>query len=107
MNLRLIFLLISILAVVIPLILIVLAMQKLQWDFSIAASDLGHFLQSIFGQVVVVGYFLSGLSLTLLIIYEANARSDYFLYWALLPLVIFGIGVALPFYLYLRMPRRE
>ncbi len=82
-------------------------MAEVNWDFSQAAQDLASFSRSVFGQVVLSGYFIAGLSLTCFVIYEANARSDDYLYWTFPILIVFGIGAALPFYLYLRLPKRE
>lgn len=97
----------SIVAMILPLILIWQAMEAVNWDFSIAQKDLSEFASSVFGRVVLSGYFLSGLSLTVFIVYEAMARANNYLFWALLVVITFGIGAALPFYLYLRLPREE
>ncbi len=85
--------------------LIIQGMNAIDWNYDVAGDDLRVFFGSVFGRVVVAGYFLSGLSLVAFMIYEASARADNYLYWALPVLMIFGIGAALPFYLYLRMPK--
>lgn len=107
MTLRRLFLILSLLGMIVPIALILHAMGQVGWDFAQAGRDLDAFARSVFGQVVLSGYFISGLSLTCFIAYEASARADDYLYWTLPILVIFGIGAALPFYLYLRLPRQE
>lgn len=107
MRLRQAFLILSLIGIIAPILLIWNAMNGVDWNFQQASDDFQSFVVSVFGRVVLIGYFISGLSLTMFVIYEAHARSDYYLYWAIIMLIIFGIGAALPFYLFLRMPKRE
>ncbi len=106
MSLRQVYLVLGMIGILAPLILIVNAMNTVNWDFQIALRDLDAFFVSVFGQVVLTGYFISGLSLTIFVIYEASARSDYYLLWVLPIVLIVGIGAGLPLYLYMRMPSR-
>ncbi len=106
MKLRQVYLILALLGTIAPILLIINAMNMVDWDFGTAARDLDAFFVSVFGQVVLTGFFISGLSLTIFVIYEASARSDYYLLWVLPVTLVIGVGAGLPLYLFLRMPSR-
>ncbi len=106
MDLRGFYLLMTVLGVLLPAIFIWIGLSEAKWDVGTVFSDVDWFFHSALGRMLASGYFLSGVSLSVLALYESNARSDYYLLWALPIVLFFGIGAALPFYLFLRMPRR-
>lgn len=82
-------------------------LRSIDWDYTVALHDTLLFVTSVFGQVILIWLCVAGLALSLFVIHEATVRRDYYLLWALPVILVFSIGAALPFYLYLRAPKRD
>ena len=102
-----IFLLLTITGIVLPLYFFISGMNNVDWNLQTATNDLFNFITSIFGIVVITWLTVSGTALSVFAIQEAMVRRDYYLLWALPVTLFFSIGAGLPFYLYLRAPKRD
>ncbi len=82
-------------------------MHGVAWDFNQVFVQLLMILKTPFGQIFALWLLSSGTALAIFAIFEARVRHNYYLLWVLPIIIIFSIGVALPFYLYLRAPKRD
>lgn len=89
------------------LIIIGLIYQNYGADFSQISSAFSEFWQSPFAKFTVVSLVFSSSILTVFIVYEALVRRDHYLYSAIVVLVLFGLAAALPYYLFIRMPKGD
>ncbi len=107
MNPNRLYLLLTLIGIVAPMAIAFNGMRLIGWDMSIALSDLFSFVTSVFGQAIIVWLITSGSALAIFATYESLVRREYYLLWAIPMIIIFSIGAALPFYLYLRSPKRD
>ena len=107
MKLQRIYFVLTLIGTIVPIALLTHGMFAINWQFQIAIEDLTTFLNSFFGHVVITWLFVTGASLSVFAIHEAQVRQDYYLLWVLPVIILFGIGAALPLYLYLRTPKRD
>lgn len=105
MSYQRIFFFLFLLGVIIPAALIWFRLVEIGWDLEVARADLLGFFGTIYGRIVIAWLIISGTSLAVFVTMEALVRQDYYLFWVIPILLVLGIGAALPFYLYLRMPR--
>lgn len=105
MNRKRLFFLLTIFGVAIPIVLMNTMWHETGGDKSAMIELVREFLRTGVGRAIALTLFVSGVSLTILAIDEAVVRHDYYLLWVIPVLLVFGIGAALPFYLYIRTPR--
>lgn len=107
MNTSRFYILLSIVGMLTPFAIFYLGLQTIDWNWARAFLDLRAFITSFFGQVVLIWMLVSGLSLTFFAVHESLVRRDYYLLWVIPVIILFSVGAALPFYLYLRSPKRD
>lgn len=107
MNPNRLYLILTFLGIFAPMAIAINGMRLIDWDISIAIFDIFTFMTSVFGQAIVVWLITSGSALAIFATYESMVRSDYYLLWVIPMIIFFSIGAALPFYLYLRSPKRD
>lgn len=107
MNVKRLFFVLALLGALIPIAILYMGIERINWSYAIASQDLHIFLSSPIAWVVLTWLFISGFALTVFAVYEAMVRRDYYLLLVIPMVMIFSIGVALPFYLFLRSPNRD
>ena len=107
MKIERLYLSLTALGILCPTLILYRGLRLINWNWNTALLDLFGFLSSPFGLIVMSWLLITGSALSIFAIYESVVRRDYYLLWAIPVTILLSSGAGLPFYLYLRSPKKD